>query len=149
MGLGVRVFFIEDDNSLKRISLKRLEKLIDNDADAEPLLGYAGQRVRYALVILDVENRKPIAIRGMDCSILKFDNKGRVDQDEWNKQKYFAVEMMASIIPEPKIESVINARQRFIKKQYEHEFRWELDSEIKKAIAEAIFGSKQSTLRLV
>ena len=43
MGLGIRVFFIDNDNSLRRISLKRLQVLIDGDDEAEPLPGYAGR----------------------------------------------------------------------------------------------------------
>ncbi|HXG65702.1 MAG TPA: hypothetical protein VNO70_11390 [Blastocatellia bacterium] len=149
MGLGIRVFLIDGDNRLRRISLKRFHGLIDRRDDVKPLPEYAGQRVRYALTILEVENRKPIAIKGIDCYILKFDDTGLVDKDDWNKQKCFAVSMLDSFFPERVQGPVIDARKRFLQKQYEHEYRWQPSSEVEKAIIKEIFGKKEPPLKLV
>src|SRR5215470_17396576 len=107
MGLGIRVFFVGNDNTLKQISLRRLDKLMRNDDDANLLFEYAGQRVRYALVVLELENRKPTAIRRIDCSILKFDPEGRIDQEELYRHDYLAVSSIDSPSPMfgPHIES--------------------------------------------
>ena len=50
MGLSIRVFIIEDDDTIKRLPLARYERLLKSDPN-EQLLEYAGKRVRYALIL--------------------------------------------------------------------------------------------------
>src|SRR5438132_12074541 len=149
MGIGMRVFFVESDDRLKRISLRRFEGLMDHRVGMEPLPEYAGQRLRYAFVILETENRKPVAITHIDCAILKFDETGRVDSDDWNRQGHLAVEVLPFPLPENRRGPVIDARRRFSKKLYAQLYRWQPSSQITKAIENAIFGQKRSPLRLV
>ncbi len=105
--------------------------------------------MRYACVILETQNRKPNAITSIDCGILKFDSEGQFDEDEWHRQARLAIEMIPSIIAEPRSNSVINARSYFSKKRFEREFQWQPTLEIRKAIEEAILGNKIKPLRLV
>lgn len=70
MGLGYRVFIVNDYDSLQRISLAKYERLYREDSQ-ERLLEYAGQKVRCALVILLVEERKPQSIAWIDCHLQK------------------------------------------------------------------------------
>ena len=76
MGTGARVFFVEDDDRLTHISLKRWEDLVRNGEEAKPLLQYAGQKIRCVLVVLRVENRKPVKIIGLECNYLHFNKEG-------------------------------------------------------------------------
>jgi hypothetical protein len=46
MGTGARVFFVEDDDRLTHISLKRWEDLVRNGEGAKPFPEYAGQSKR-------------------------------------------------------------------------------------------------------
>ena len=148
MGIGLRVFLIlNDGDRLQRISLKRFDGLWRGSKERLP--EFARQTVRYALVILETENRKPNAIKTIDCGILKFDSKGQIDRNEWLRQARLAIESMPSIIEEPGSSSVIDARGHFSKKRYEHEFKWQPSLKIRKAIEEAIFGSEVKPLRLV
>ena len=148
MGIGLRVFFVlSDGDRLERISLKRFEGLWRDSK--EPFAEHAGKNVRYALVILETQNRKPNAIKSIDCGILKFDSKGQLDGNEWQRQGRLAIEMIPSLIAEPRSGSVINARSHFSKKRYEHEFQWQPSLQVRKAIEEAILGSKIKPLRLV
>ena len=48
MGLSIRVFIVEDDDSINRLPLAKYERLLKRSSD-ERLLKYAGKRVRYAL----------------------------------------------------------------------------------------------------
>ena len=148
MGIGLRVFFVLDNGDrLQRISLKRFDGLRRESEERFP--EYAGQSVRYALVILETQNRKPSAIKSVDCGILKFNSKGQIDEDEWRRQAGLAIEMMPSVIAEARSISLIDARSHFSKKRYEHEFRWQPSLEILEAIEEEILGCKIRPLRLV
>ena len=56
IGTGLRVFLVDDNDTLQRLSMARLERLLRFDA-GEHLLQYAGKRIRCAMVILQVEGR--------------------------------------------------------------------------------------------
>lgn len=147
MGIGLRVFLVtNDEDRLQRISVKRFEGLWRGK---HHLPEYAGQSVRYVLVVIETENRKPTAIETFDCGILKFDAKGKVDGKDWHRQVRLAIESMPSIINEPKSNSVIDARSHFSKKRYDREFKWQPSQKIQQAIEDAVFGSTVTTLRLV
>jgi len=61
MGLSIRIFIVEDDDTIKRLPLARYERLLKRDAD-ERLSEYADKQVRYALIVVDLVNRKPIEV---------------------------------------------------------------------------------------
>jgi hypothetical protein len=53
MGIGIRVFLIDDSDSLQRLSLARLERLLRFDrGESRPL--HTGKRIRCAMVFLQV-----------------------------------------------------------------------------------------------
>src|ERR1700730_2544633 len=149
MGVGVRVFFVESDDGLRRISLRRFDGLIDHREGVKPLPEYAQERLRYAFVILETENRKPVAITHTDYAILTFDEMGRVDGDDLDTQGRLAAEMLSLPLTENSQGSVIDARSQFSQKLYAHNYRWEPSPQITEAIKTAIFGQKKSPLRLV
>jgi hypothetical protein len=148
MGLGVRVFFVENEGRVKRISLKRFQRLIDS-GNVERLPEYAGQRLRIADVILEVKGRKPVAIERIDRAILVFDGTGRVDRGQEQKQGRLAVASLPWPMPESNEKSVIDARSRFAKKLIAHEYSWRLTPDVEEAIERAIFVKKAHPLRLV
>ena len=61
MGLSIRIFIVEDDDTIKRLPLARYERLLKGDPDVR-LSEYAGKRVRYALIVVDLVNRRPIEV---------------------------------------------------------------------------------------
>jgi hypothetical protein len=148
MGIALRIFFVlTDGDRLQRISLKRFEGLWGDRKECFP--EYAGQSMRYALVILETQNRKPNAIKRVDCGIVKFSSNGQIDEAEWHRQARLAIEMLPSLIAESRSSSLIDARSYFSKKRFVHEFQWEPSLEILKAIEEKILGGKVKPLRLV
>ncbi|MGD8264887.1 MAG: hypothetical protein PVJ22_21170 [Desulfobacterales bacterium] len=74
MGLSIRVFIVEDDDTIKRLPLARYERLLNRDPD-ERLSRYAGQRVRYALIVVNLVNRKPIEVVKDEYAYLDFDKR--------------------------------------------------------------------------
>jgi len=79
MMLGTRIFIVKEDDSLQRLSLKRYNRLIKGHPD-EGLMQFAGKRIRYALIVLEMINRKPVEILTTEYSFLAFDSRGRLMQ---------------------------------------------------------------------
>ena len=73
MGIGCRVFLIDDNDSLQRISMGRLTRLLHFDR-RESLQQYAGKRVRCAMVFLEVAGRQVQAIMDIDYFLLQFND---------------------------------------------------------------------------
>jgi hypothetical protein len=139
MGLGTRIFIVNEDDTLKRMPMKRYHRLFRRDPK-EQFLEYAGNRIRYVLVVLELENRKPVEILRVQYSYLAFDQKGRLREDERERAARLSMEMIKTSPPEEESNQVIDARYKFAKKRFSREFRWEPSPEIETAIFKAIFG---------
>jgi len=139
MGTGLKIFLINDDDSLQRFPLARFERLIDRDPK-ERLPQYAGKRVRYALVIVDLVNRKPVEILGIQYSILTFDSEGKIDATELEKEMTLGVDMVPIGNTAPISRKVVDAEHHFLQKRYENRYLWRPTPEIEEAIAKALFG---------
>ena len=139
MGLGTRIFIVNEDDSLQRLTLKRYNRLIDGHPD-EGLLQFAGKRIRYALIVLEMINRKPVEIIMAEYSFLDFDSKGRLDASEREKAARLAMDTLEPIAPEQKSGKIINVKHRFAKKRFDDRYLWKPAPEIETAIQRAIFG---------
>ena len=139
MGLSIRVFIVEDDDTIKRLPLARYERLLERDPD-ERLLEYVGKRVRYALIVVDLVNRRPIEILRDEFGFLDFDEDGRFKEPPYKKEESSAFDMLDFFSLEQQDKRVIDARHIFARKRYFDKNRWEPADEIITAIAEAIFG---------
>jgi hypothetical protein len=139
MGLGTRIFIVNEDDTLKRMPMKRYHRLFRRDPK-EQFLEYAGNRIRYVLVVLELENRKPVEILRVQYSYLAFDQKGSLREDERERAARLSMEMIKTSPPEEESNQVIDARYKFAKKRFSREFRWEPSPEIETAIFKAIFG---------
>ena len=88
MGLGTRIFLVNDEGFLKRFPLAKFERLRKGE---ECLPQYAGQRIPYVFILLEVQNRKPIGIYKIQYSYLPFDSKGQIDATEREAATMLAV----------------------------------------------------------
>jgi hypothetical protein len=139
MGLSIRVFIVEDDDSIKRLPLAQYERLLKRDPN-ESLPKYAGRRIRYTLIVVDLVNRKPIEVLRDEYAYLDFDEKGQFKESEHGKGESSALDMLDFFSLEQKDKRVIDARHIFARKRYFDKNRWEPTDGIIAAIAEAIFG---------
>jgi hypothetical protein len=139
MGLGTRIFIVNDDDTLKRMPMRRYHRLFKRDPE-ERFLEYAGNRIRYVLVVLELENRKPVEILKIQYSYLAFDQKGRLREDERERAARLSMEMIKPSLPEQEPNHIIDAGYKFAKKRFDREFRWEPSAELEAAILKAIFG---------
>ena len=138
MGLSIRIFIVEDDDTIKRLPLARYERLLKRDPN-EKLLEYAGKRVRYALIVVDLVNRRPIEIVRDEFGFLEFDDEGRHKVSVHGKEESLAFDMLAPLLSDQTNSQVIDARHKFAKKRYLDKFSWTPTDEIVVGIAEAIF----------
>ena len=106
----------------------------------ERLLGYAGKRVRYALIVVELINRRPIEIVKDEFAYLDFDDEGRLKVSEHEQKASLAFDMLSFFSSEQHDKRIIDARHKFAKKRYFDKYRWEPSDEIVAGIAEAIFG---------
>lgn len=139
MGIGFRIFIVDDDDTLRRLSMARYQRLVRGEPD-ERLAQYAGKRVRFAMVVLEVEGRTPLAIRRIDYYYRTFDSEGRIDATERERQMRMVMNVLPPIVEKKGPREVIDARSRFAKKRYEREFKWKPGRKIEAAIIAAIFG---------
>jgi hypothetical protein len=139
MGIGLRIFVVDDDDSIKRFPLTRFEKLIWRDPEVK-LSQYAGKRVRFIEVALELEQRKPVQIIRFQPFVLSFDSEGLVDQAEQEKERRLIAEVISAHLGNRDPGNVIDAHHRFAKKHVEHRYRWTPTVEIEKAVLDAIFG---------
>lgn len=137
MGLGTRIFLVNDDNSIKRLPLKKFERL---RRDEDSLPEYADKRLRYILVVLDMKNRKPSGIHLMQYAYLSFDSEGRIDPVKRENEVRQAIDIVPPIAETKG--RVLDARHMFAKKRYEDEFKWTPSPQMEKRIIEAIFGKE-------
>ena len=142
MGISIRIFFVEENGSLKRIPLTRYERLLDRDPK-ERLPQYAGKRVKYVEVAVQYMQRKPVEILRVLYLILTFDSEGMVDGAELEKQMRLGLEMMPPIPADRSFKQVVNGQHRFAQKSYDDRYRWAPTPEIKEAIVKAIFWQGQ------
>ncbi len=138
MGMGCRVFLINDDDSLQHFPLARLERLLHFDR-VEHLQQYAGKRVRCAMAFSEVAGRRVLSIRNIDYFLLPFDTKGRIDKKEWEKGMRLGMELLPPLSDEQYSKQVIDASYRFAKRRYEHEFKWKPSRKIEDGIVAAVF----------
>jgi hypothetical protein len=137
MGIGCRVFLVDDNDSLQRISMARMTRLLHFDR-RESLQRYAGKRVRCAMAFVQVAGRTVLAITNIDYFFLHFDAKGRINKKEWERGMRLGMDLLPSISDEENPKQVINAQHLFAKRRYEHEFKWKPIRKVQEAIVGAI-----------
>lgn len=101
---------------------------------------YAGKKIRYALIVLEMVNRKPAEILMTEYSYLTFDSKARLDTGEREKAARLAMDILEPILPGKKTERVIDAKHKIAKKRFDDRYMWKPTPEIETAIQRAIFG---------
>ena len=137
MGFGFRIFFIDDDDNITRISQALYERIMHRDSK-ESLLEYKNTRFRYAEVILELENRKPISIERIVYGYIEFNSKGMVDKDFLNAEQQVAMNMLALPLP-GESSNIVHASDKFAKKRFKDEFSWTPSFELEQTIIKKAF----------
>ena len=119
MSLTPRIFFLDDQGDLVRIPLARWERL-HHERSTERMPEWAGKRVKALHVVVELVNRRPVAVRDASGVMVVFDEDGRLDQDTWSDQLRLAVEALPGLG-----NPMTDHRVRFHAKRYRDTYRWE------------------------
>jgi hypothetical protein len=138
MGTGCRILLFDDNESLQQLSMARLDRLLRFDR-GESLPHFGGKRVRFARVFVETAGRQILAITHIDYFLLPFDSKGQINKKEWEKGMRLGLELLPSLINDQHTKQIVDARHRFAKRRYEHEFKWKPTRKVEEAIVAAIF----------
>ena len=141
--MGLRIFIINEDDSLKRLSIDRFERLRRGDPNAR-LSQYASKKIRYALVFLETKNRRAVGINYINYGYLVFDSNGGLDTDYREQAARMALEILPPMESDEGPNSVIDAGHKFAKKRYDNQFKWRPTQEMEVAIIKAVLGKNFS-----
>ncbi len=147
-GVGYQLFIIDDDDSIQRLSMARLDRLLQFD-ERETLPRYVGKRIRCALAVLDVAGRQVLTVRHIDYFFLPLDVEGRIDQGEWTQGVRLALEVMSTVLRETQSKQIIDARDRFMKRRYDHEFKWKPSRKVEEGIVAAILRQEKHNKNVI
>ena len=78
MGMGCRVFLIDDNDSLQRISMVRLTRLLHFDR-RESLQPFAGKCMGCAMVFLEVVGRQVLSKEKFDNHVIRFYKNNKIN----------------------------------------------------------------------
>ena len=140
MGIGLRIFLVNENDTLERLAVVKFERLGQGDPEVR-LPQYAYKRVRYALVVLEIENRKAVGINMIQYSYLTFDPEGRLDTTDQEQAARLALDMLPPISSEESSRQVIDASHKFAKKRYDDHYTWKPTPEIEAAIVKTVLGT--------
>ena len=137
MALGWRVFFVSEDDQVKRFSAQQFDRLHFRDRRFPEL---ATKTINYMLVLVATEDRRPTRILHIECSVLAFDRSGALDSDAESDKMKLAVSMVESGYEADDVPTVVNARHLFAKREFAHKYRWTSSKAVLRQVGEAIFG---------
>src|SRR3989304_6152916 len=138
MGIGIKYFIIDENDNLKNISLKQMDKLLKREPNIN-LAVFAGKIVRYVTVIIENQNRKAVSITRMQGHFLNLDRYGKINPSEFNKEMQTAMEMIEIPSIADKSTNILDAKTKFTKMKYKQTYTWEITPQIEKQIYDAIF----------
>jgi len=138
MGISVRVYIVRDDDSIQRFPLNRYERLMHGDSN-ERAPEFAGKRIRYAEIILELANRKPTEILRAIFAYMHFDAEGRIDSANLEKQHRLSIDSIPPLPVSSDSGNVIDISHLFAQKRLHHQYEWKPTQEIILALYRAIF----------
>jgi hypothetical protein len=142
MGISARIFIIEEDDTVHKLSHAAFERLIRQDPE-ECLPQYAGQKVRYALIAVEMKNRMPVDILHTEESFFNFDSNGRLDFSDRDEIIEMVYDSLPPIGKKQSKDEIVDARHHFARKKYKRRFTWKPTQQIVETIVGMIFGRKK------
>jgi hypothetical protein len=107
-------------DSVFRLPRARFERLFSNPP-CDALSEFAGQRIRAAEAVVELENRRPVRVLRVIFHYMHFDQTGRLDRERFLEDGVTVMEAGMSVFNlEPRDPRVIQARQRFAARRRDH-----------------------------
>lgn len=135
-------FIVENDGTFWRLSKKTFYRLLQprgEEAHAE----FAGQRIRYAQIHVIYDGTQAVSVARATFHSLKFDDAGRLDDDDVFKQQQLAVQLLDD--PEDVSDaSTREARIERVNEEFDLRFGWTPTSDLRDRLFAAALGNKRS-----
>lgn len=136
MAFGFRTFLIEDDDSILALPFARFKRVAMQGS--EPMTQYSGRRVRYAMVVVEIENRRAEAVIQLEYGYLAFDGRGYIDLLDELRTAAATLEL-----PPPADSRILSAHHRFARKRVREEFQWQPSPALRERLVLAALGRKR------
>lgn len=141
MDIGFRVFFLEEDGSLRNIPWQTYVGLYFGFPSIR-FPEYASKAVKCVHVVTELEDRTPVAILESVFFITHFSFEGGIDQEKKVERQRLATDMRGVNPDEREAKCVIDMKPRLSERRYDHEFRWapttEESKDLERRIEEAL-----------
>ena len=138
MGYSLRIFLIDKDANIRKMPLTRFDRIRARDPE-EKLDEYKNSRIRYAEVVVELENRKPVFMARAVFGYLYFDENGLLDKkildDKWD----IMCSILTSSSSSNKLSKIIYAGDRFGEKRFKNKYKWIPSPGLEKKIFDKIF----------
>jgi len=129
---------ITDDDQVFRMAETMFKRLLANPAEAH-LKQFAGQRVRFADIVVELHHRKPERVVRIGYYYLHFNQDGSINYERFMRDG--AVIAEAGLADTRKTDAdptrVINATAKFAQRERDHAIWWQPDDALEKVILDA------------
>ena len=133
MGISIRRFIVGEKDALFRLANTRFMAML-RDAQHHRLPRLAGQRVRAAHAIVELERRKPLRVVRLTYDMLAFDDQGRFEHATFERQHSARAE--AALTESDHTGKIVDASSRFVAQGG----RWTPSRPLARAIENAALG---------
>lgn len=141
MGLVFRTYICEDEK-IKKIPAAKFQRLWNCDPE-EKIPEYAGKQVKFASIVVELENRKPVNVAHSDYLLIKIDDQGRFDRKEMEQMRIDAmkgIDLLGELPPDEDTPSnVIDKTNYFQHKKYLNKYHWNPNPKVTGDIYDLIF----------
>ena len=137
MGISCRMFLLDHDDSLYRLSSAKFNQML-RDPTSCRLTRFAGARLRMTNVAVELLDRQPIRVVWNTFGFLAFDDEGYFDSGTFDHHQRARAELAwAPLAAEPKGAAIIvDATTRFVAQGG----RWKPTRTLQRLIDEAALG---------
>ena len=141
--ISLRFVLVNSNDEIFRLPQARFERMLSCPPQ-DTLPEFAGQRVRAAEAVVQLQNRRPVGVCQVIFHYLHFDQQGRLDFNRYMKN---GVTVMEAGIPDfnlkPHDPKVIEAGQRFAARARDHNVWWRPTPQLEEAIMQAVLDDRK------
>jgi len=130
VSIRLRHAYFDDAGAAHTLSQARFERVMDRHT-REPIPELAGKRVRFITLSVLFEDGVALEVGRVDSSLVVFDDNGRRDEADADRQLHAAVELLDDVVGRSDSSTVVPAAARF----QVAGFRWKARSPQRKPTA--------------
>jgi glutamine cyclotransferase len=136
---SVRHFIIDKNDQIFKISQAKFDRMLTHNSE-EKIPSFAGLRLRYAEIAIELRNRKPDSVVRSIFSYLSIDSDGFLDFNRYLKDGGIVSSAGLPDFGKMSGSNLIDANKIFSKKLRNNTVWWIPKQEIEKAIYDASLG---------